>query len=252
MSMPSHIAEARRLVQTYESARKRNKQFNLSAEYIHNIMQQTVCAYSGEKFGDKEAERMSLERFNNNVGYVEGNVIPVKKKYNTMRGDFELDGLIAHRALKVAQIARAVVANKPKGAGVITPKFYRQVRGLVLHIKVQQKALPGREKRYSQLNSKPENERSAQEKTEHASLRIRLSGIRAEVGRTQSLLDSLLMTRAVKRSKNLSEAERAVEAYDIIIKGLARFENLSSMDKRKLAKGLPLNASVVQLIRGKM
>ncbi|WQZ01020.1 putative anti-sigma factor [Escherichia phage 04086] len=38
--------------------------------------------------------------------------------------------------------------------------------------------------------------------------------------------------------------------YDKIIQGLERLEHLSFIDKMKLKKGLPLNASIFSLIRG--
>lgn len=60
------------------------------------------------------------------------------------------------------------------------------------------------------------------------------------------------LQKAATTSKKATKAENSVHNYDIVIKGLTRFQNLTFIDKAKLKKGLPLSASMIQLIRGKM
>ncbi|ASD51985.1 Srd anti-sigma factor [Pseudomonas phage PspYZU05] len=71
-------------------AKRRGYAYELSYKFMENICSQTVCLYSGEHFSeDHWNERMSLERIDPNKGYIQGNVIPVKCKYNSLRGDLE-------------------------------------------------------------------------------------------------------------------------------------------------------------------
>src|SRR5699024_11677600 len=79
---------------TKTSAKRRGKDFNLTSKYIANLLSQEFCAYSGERFDENSTQdKVSFERFNNDLGYVEGNVIPVKVKYNGLRADLYLDEL---------------------------------------------------------------------------------------------------------------------------------------------------------------
>lgn len=107
-----------RLITTLGSAQRRNKEFNLTPEYLFNIMQQTHCAYSGEKFGTVKGnhpDSMTLERWNNDLGYVVGNVIPVKQKYNTLRGNKTIEGLERKANEIAARIVRSSDSVKPTG-----------------------------------------------------------------------------------------------------------------------------------------
>ena len=113
MAMPREVVIAQRLVQTYKSASSRNKEFNLSMDYLLNIMAQDTCAYSGEKFHKEPGDhQMTLERFNNKIGYVEGNVIPVKLKYNRLRANHEIEDLIRLQETTAARIVARVDAKK--------------------------------------------------------------------------------------------------------------------------------------------
>lgn len=88
----------RKLEQIRISAKRRGLDFNLSLRDVNNISSQKYCAYSGEKFQNKKAQhddKLTYERVDNNKGYVRGNVVPVKMKYNTMRADHSLDDLKA-------------------------------------------------------------------------------------------------------------------------------------------------------------
>lgn len=85
--------------QTKRSAERRGLDFDLSLRDIENLCDQKYCAYSGEKFSTgkkvKEKEKLTFERLDNNKGYVKGNVVPVKLKYNNLRGNLELAELKA-------------------------------------------------------------------------------------------------------------------------------------------------------------
>ncbi|AUM58613.1 Srd anti-sigma factor [Proteus phage phiP4-3] len=82
-----------------QSAKARNKEFNLSKRYVQNICEQTKCAYSGEPISlttkRNDPNALTFERFDNSKGYVKGNVIPIKGIYNQYKGDRDAEGLKA-------------------------------------------------------------------------------------------------------------------------------------------------------------
>lgn len=67
-----------KLERLMESAAKRGKEMTLTLPHVEKLLAQTHCAYSGEKFENRKGEYLSFERFNNDIGYIEGNVIAVK------------------------------------------------------------------------------------------------------------------------------------------------------------------------------
>ncbi|EQA7786834.1 hypothetical protein ACX818_001428 [Acinetobacter baumannii] len=71
-----------------KSAAKRKLEFNMSLVSFSNIKMQTHCAYSGLPF--TEEDPLSLERIDNSIGYIDGNVVPVLKSLNETRGNRDL------------------------------------------------------------------------------------------------------------------------------------------------------------------
>src|SRR5699024_5483630 len=134
---------------TKTSAKRRGKDFNLTSKYIANLLSQEFCAYSGERFDENSTQdKVSFERFNNDLGYVEGNVIPVKVKYNGLRADLSLD------ELKRAQTRLAVRisgSSKMPNSFKVTPDNYYKIRKIVKNIKDTQRGLKKREKRLKDL-----------------------------------------------------------------------------------------------------
>ena len=89
-SLPSNVEDdlliARRYQQCFDSATKRGLEFNLSLSDMRSIMKRKRCAYTGIEFipGDKKYF-MTLERIDNTIGYVKGNVIPVCNFANQLK-----------------------------------------------------------------------------------------------------------------------------------------------------------------------
>jgi hypothetical protein len=259
MAMPREIVIAQRLVHTYKSASSRNKDFNLSLKYLMNIMAQDTCAYSGEKFKKELGDdQMTLERFDNSKGYIEGNVIPVKLKYNKLRADFEIEDLIKKQDIISSNIVKRADANKKIviPAVKIDPAFSVEThdwntepdwRNIQANRRKEAKRvwanIQARRSHLNQFNLPQEH---------RASIAAR---IRGGLNQIKHLFKKYPLNNPVASgasSKKNSKAEITVKDYDIIIQGLNRFQNLSRLDKAKLKKGLPLNATLLQLIRGKM
>ena len=75
------------------SARKRGVKFNLRKKDVARLLKKTQCAYSGEDFCDEQhqLDSMSVERINPNRGYVRGNVVAIKIRYNNAISNFGPD-----------------------------------------------------------------------------------------------------------------------------------------------------------------
>lgn len=129
------------------NAKRAGKEFNMSLSTFANIKEQTHCAYSGLEFNKENV--FSLERIDNSIGYVDGNVIPVTKYINTLRGDHEtpesiqehidtlrktLEGQLVALNMNKARLgaANVIIAEGPTDATkavekiVIPAKFYHQ------------------------------------------------------------------------------------------------------------------------------
>ena len=262
MAMPREVVIAQRLVQTYKSASSRSKEFNLSMDYLLNIMAQDTCAYSGEKFHKELGDhQMTLERFNNKIGYVEGNVIPVKLKYNRLRANHEMEDLVRLQETTAARIVARVDAKndvKPvrHESKNILPEHRLDLPGFEdIDLRNISKTHRAEIKRIVQnIKSRQSHMLQAGVTEEHKkSLEVR---IRGGITRIKTILKTKHKTPQVvtsrAASKKTSKAENTSHDYGIIIQGLNRFQNLSRLDKAKLKKGLPLSATLFQLIRGKM
>lgn len=83
-------------------AKKRKIEFNISPEYIWNLYlrQNKKCVISGVELqfngccDDPTTQTASLDRINNNTGYLEGNVQWVHKIVNKIKMDLEYDELL--------------------------------------------------------------------------------------------------------------------------------------------------------------
>ena len=237
----------RRLDHTRASAKRRSKDFNLDFNYLKNILDQKVCAYSGESFNNSvEGEKLSLERFNNDIGYIKGNVIPVKKKYNTARSDLTLEELIEKRDAVARRIANPS-ARKVEKLNLDEKKWaqIKKVYGTILKIRAK------RENRVKHMTNMMKNQPLSNEsKLRIAALKARINGSHQAEGHELTKLNVLLKGSDWKTKTKLTDAESLFDTYDKVIQGLQRFEKIGFIGKLKLKRGLPLSASLFQLIKG--
>lgn len=80
---------AKKLVAIEISASSRNIEFNLSFKRMKQLMTQKTCYYSGETLVDgiQCASQRTIERVNNNLGYIDSNVVAVTQKYNSVKSN---------------------------------------------------------------------------------------------------------------------------------------------------------------------
>ncbi|QPB09021.1 putative Srd-like anti-sigma factor [Klebsiella phage Metamorpho] len=236
-----------RLITTLGSAQRRHKDFNLTPEYLFNIMQQTHCAYSGEKFGSAKGnhpDSMTLERWNNELGYVMGNVIPVKQKYNSLRGNNTIEDLERKANETAARIVRSADSVKPAQSKE-DKKFLnlQEQEKLAASLRIN---IGNREAHLERLK-KRDNISSADLEV-IAALESRILGGKTELKRVEKRLAQI----SSSIPKRPSDADIRVQSLQLIANSLRQLEECSMLDKLKLKKGLPLTASFFQLLRGKM
>lgn len=236
-----------RLITTFGSAKRRHKEFNLTAEYMKNIMAQEVCAYSGEKFNNSHAnnpDAMTLERWNNDLGYVMGNVIPVKQKYNSLRGNNTIEDLERKANETAARIVRSSDAAKTAQTKEDKKLLNLQEQErLAASLRIN---IRNREVHLERL--KKRDNLSSADLEVIASIESRILGGKTELKRVEKLIAQINASIPNKPS----DADMRVQSLQLIANSLRRLEECSMLDKLKLKKGLPLTASFFQLLRGKM
>lgn len=91
-----NLAVSRKFYQKYLNAQNRKIEFDLNLTTIRNLLRAKTCPYTGitmhiyvgMKQGDTiPDDSLSIERVDNDKGYVKGNVIAVSHKANKNRGD---------------------------------------------------------------------------------------------------------------------------------------------------------------------
>ena len=80
---------AKKYVAKAASAGARGLEFSLSFVTYRRLMARKTCAYTGLPFKEKGEQKRTLERIDNKLGYVEGNVIPVIHAANQIKSKWE-------------------------------------------------------------------------------------------------------------------------------------------------------------------
>lgn len=105
------------------NAASRNLDFKLDFMAFANIKSQKVCAYSGLPFS--EDNPLTIERINNDLGYVDGNVIPVCLAWNRCRADFTSETI--HKG--IAKLLKSLNEAESILAGLIKAKDKVEIAG---------------------------------------------------------------------------------------------------------------------------
>ncbi|WPK35282.1 anti-termination [Escherichia phage AV115] len=91
---------------------------------------------------------------------------------------------------------------------------------------------------------------SNESKLRIVALKARINGSHQAEGHELTKLNVLLKGSDWKTKTKLTDAESLFDTYDKVIQGLQRFEKIGFIGKLKLKRGLPLSASLFQLIKG--
>ena len=240
---------------TSSSAHRRGKEFNLSMQYIRNVMRQGHCAYSGEAFGDLGSyDGMTFERLDGDKGYVLGNVIPVKRKYNELRANLTQDEL--RQALKQAKEAAFDDSgvDYEERARAMYAKSYLHIQKMEDSYNHHEQQLELRRASLIRMeNSNKVNKayKALVIKDEIKNCEARQERRMSEIEKCKSALDTVEEIRDRMELKASLQRSR-IHDLEVLIEAIPRLQNASKADKLRMELGLPLNASKVKVIMNKV
>lgn len=268
--MNSSVELAQQYIAKSLNAKKRNKEFSLSLIAFANIKSQTHCAYSGVEFDENNP--MSLERVDNNVGYVDGNVIPVLTILNSVRGDLDfknIDERIEFLSLKIATLFPKDENFTTSQKRLFDVKRQKKYSNLLTVNRFLKKKVKGCEDDLKKTNDRLLIQKLNKKQQKHfedvvCSLETKINRMTKQIKANEKTLENIYLgapiapTNRVKNNKNFVDVseikrnEKLIERLKIVKQGLAKFQNLSETDKQKLKHGLPLSTSRYSLIKQKM
>lgn len=245
------------------SAERRGKEFNLNAAYVRNLLNQTHCAYSGRRFTNKSSESLTFERWNNQLGYVRGNVIPVMKKFNLFRDDKELDELLVDRhhakiesSFALSNAAHELIHQQKKMISACKNSMvtrYTKIKALEV---ATQKTMSRQKNRVEDVEScnDPDVLELALKKIARAENQImcnnnaiaklnkQISDLTDQVSRALTIIYNLKSNKKIALSR--SQAKNRLKSYDVIIPRIERLFQASDVERFNLERGLPMDTKL--------
>lgn len=82
---------AKKMLNLKQSADSRNIKFDLSFNTLKKMMEQKKCFYTNRKLDTKGDYSMSIDRIDNRLGYIEGNVVACTVDINRKKTDITLE-----------------------------------------------------------------------------------------------------------------------------------------------------------------
>lgn len=103
---------ARKMLNLKQSADSRSIKFDLSFNTLKKMMEQKKCFYTGRQFDPKGDFSLSIDRIDNKLGYIEGNVVACTVEINRKKTDITLEEIeMIYHAIKKSKKG-AFVADK--------------------------------------------------------------------------------------------------------------------------------------------
>lgn len=225
------MSAKRKLKQIRCSALSRHKDFNLTEEYVKNILDQKTCAYSGETFGKDSPNIMTFERVDNDLGYVLGNVVPVKNKYNSRRSSLTLSQLMLAGGLVEEE---SMDLDRPETLSPKLVKIYKTIQSLKAN------KLSRENKCQSLLTKQFKKFLNEKELEEFRSLKRKIENTDKEIEKQTAAANRTIEMLKSDLRANVKTLNNAAIEYGIIASGLLKIMQASPEDKVRLYQGLPM------------
>jgi hypothetical protein len=95
------IEVAKKMINLKQSADSRNIKFDLSFLTLKKLMEQRKCFYTNTNFESKGDLALSIDRMDNKLGYIEGNVVACTVEMNRKKADITLEEIeMIYKAIK--------------------------------------------------------------------------------------------------------------------------------------------------------
>jgi hypothetical protein len=95
---------AKKMINLKQSADARNIKFDLSFTTLKKLMEQKKCFYTGRTLDPRGDYALSIDRIDNKLGYIEGNVVACTVEINRKKTDITLDEIeMIYKAIKKAK-----------------------------------------------------------------------------------------------------------------------------------------------------
>ncbi len=95
---------AKKMLNLKQSADSRNIKFDLSFATLKELMEQKNCFYTGRALESKGDFSLSIDRIDNGLGYVEGNVVACTVDINRKKTDITIEEIeMIHKAIQKAK-----------------------------------------------------------------------------------------------------------------------------------------------------
>jgi hypothetical protein len=95
------IEVAKKMINLKQSADSRNIKFDLSFLTLKKLMEQRKCFYTSINFESKGDLALSIDRMDNKLGYIEGNVVACTVEMNRKKADITLEEIeMIYKAIK--------------------------------------------------------------------------------------------------------------------------------------------------------
>jgi hypothetical protein len=95
------IEVAKKMLNLKQSADSRNIKFDLSFLTLKKLMEQKRCFYTNINFEGKGDLALSIDRIDNKLGYIEGNVVACTVEMNRKKADITLEEIeMIYKAIK--------------------------------------------------------------------------------------------------------------------------------------------------------
>jgi hypothetical protein len=95
---------AKKMINLKQSADARNIKFDLSFTTLKRLMEQKKCFYTGRTLDPRGDYALSIDRIDNKLGYIDGNVVACTVEINRKKTDITLDEIeMIYKAIKKAK-----------------------------------------------------------------------------------------------------------------------------------------------------
>ena len=89
--MITDIIVAKKFMSLHSSATSRGIQFELSLNKVRQLLSAKRCYYTNKPFDDEN--KRSIDRVDNNIGYIDSNVVACELDFNQRKGDLTVEDI---------------------------------------------------------------------------------------------------------------------------------------------------------------